>query len=90
MAQATARYAKTIQQQQGRVYGLSRQPKEGARVWYYLLVDPRKEKRFLTLWNGNKALDLADFGEVIARGFGTAPKELAAQLAAEYDLIVHA
>lgn len=70
------------------LYGLSYAPENSERIYYYLLIDPNKEKAFRDALKGKQSFNLKDYATVIASGFGEPPEELKEQLRLKYNAIL--
>lgn len=68
-----------------RIYGLKAIDADGYQAWYFVNVDPLKERAFLQAIKG-KALNFTEFGTIIASGFGDGPDEdTVAELKSAWD-----
>lgn len=68
-----------------RIYGLKAIDADGYQAWYFVNVDPVKERAFLQAIKG-KQLNFNDFGTIIASGFGDGPdRDTVTTLKEEFD-----
>ncbi len=70
------------------LYALSYAPENSERIYYFLLVDPDKEKSFQHALNGKAAFNIKDFATVIASGTGDPPEGLKEQMLKKYNAIL--
>ena len=65
-----------------RVYGLSHTTDDGVSEYYFILIEPVKEKAFQRALCGTSAVRLEDFGTVVGYGRGEPSPQLKARTAA--------
>lgn len=68
-----------------RLYGLWQVLEDGRRAWYYILINPIKENRFLRAMQNKETFDLTDYGEIVASGFGYPPETVKQRMREEYN-----
>lgn len=66
------------------LYGITHEPPRGRKVFFYLLVDPIKEKAFLKAMESSDSLNLLYYGTIVAAGYGEPPQELIDKLEERY------
>ncbi len=67
-------WAEKTQRSRGENVYLVRGKDNGRNAWYYVLVDPLKISLFLRMIEAG-SLNLEDYGEVLASGWGTDPPD---------------
>lgn len=71
------------------VHKLKAKDSTGRWAYYFVLVKPRMEARFMAAIEGDGMVDLEDYGRVIGSCYGTEPtEELRAILKERYDFDV--
>ena len=70
------------------LYALSYAPENSERIYYYLLVDPKKEESFRAALAGTEAFNIKDYATVIASGYGDPPEDLKEQMRLKYNAIL--
>jgi len=71
------------------VHKLKAKDSTGRWAYYFVLVEPVKERRFLDAIRGEGVVNLEDFGRVIASNYGEEPSEAVRKmLKARYDFDV--
>jgi hypothetical protein len=56
----------------------------GHRTYYFLHIDPLRQPLFENAMRGTKNIDLEDFGDIIASGYGEASSEIRAAITRKY------
>lgn len=79
-------FASDIALQKARVYGMRTTLDNGKRAYYYVQIDPVKEKAFLKAMKGTETFSLLDFGDIIEWGYGEPSEELKKLMKAKYKL----
>lgn len=65
------------------LYGITYAPPNSRRIYYFVLVDPRKERAFLKeLESAEGSMNLTYFGTIVAAGYGE-PSDLLKNLLQE-------
>jgi len=68
------------------VYYLRHRPSEGRPCYFFILVDPKKEKALLSHIDSDVTFDLKEYGEIIDSGFGEeAPAQVIEWVTKWYD-----
>lgn len=67
-----------------RFYGLNYAPVGGKKEYYFLLVEPPKEKAFLRALQGTDSFNLKNYGTIVACGYGDAPEAVKHQMQEHY------
>ena len=70
-----------------RVYGLRYTLLDGSKCYYFLLVDPLKEKAFNRALNGGDAFRLEDYGRLMGQGKGEPSQELKDRISSVYNIV---
>lgn len=70
-----------------RVYGLEYTFPDGRDAYYFILINPPKERAFLKALEGDREFDLKDFGEIIRSGYGKPPAEVKKEMKEKYNVI---
>ncbi len=82
MSGFAAKYA----QKEERVHLITHRPVEREPEYFFLLVNPLKENKLTQLLGRDgERINLTEFGEVLASGYGEPPKELIAEMEAKYN-----
>lgn len=66
---------KIIAQKGHLVHKLKAKDSTGRWAYYFVLVEPHREKAFLDALKSEETIDLEDFGKVIASCYGEEPNE---------------
>lgn len=79
-------FATKLRQERSNVHPLTYTTDEGRTHYFFLLVDHAKEPKFLKLLESKEGkINLTEFGEILASGYGEPPKELIAEMEAKYN-----
>lgn len=78
-------FASRAASQKTRFYGLTYTPQGRPQEYYYLLVDPLKEKAFLRALDGQDAFALREYGVIVASGFGEPSDALKQEMREKYN-----
>jgi hypothetical protein len=78
-------WASKILSEKERLYGLSHRFAHGLVAYYFILVDPVKEQRFLRTLSSKEPIELTQYGEIVASGWGEAPPALIESLKKKYN-----
>ncbi len=70
-----------------RVYGMRYTTPAGQQEYYFLLVDPLKEKAFQRAIKGAVSFKLEEYGTVVGQGLGEPSQQLKDRICAAYDVI---
>jgi len=70
------------------LYGLSCAPENHERIYYFLLVEPDKERAFLDAIAGTEPFNIKDYATIIASGEGEPPEALKEQMRIKYNAIL--
>jgi hypothetical protein len=71
------------------IHKLKARDSTGRWAYYFVLVEPAKERRFMAAIAGDGMIDLEDFGRVVASNYGEAPSDDVRKLLKEkYDFDV--
>ena len=71
------------------IHKLKAKDSTGRWAYYFVLVDPVKERQFIKAIEGEGMIDLENFGEVIASNYGEEPSDDVLQMLKErYDFDV--
>ncbi len=57
------------------IHKLKAKDSTGRWAYYFMLVEPQREKSFLAAIDGTGMIDLTDFGRVVASNYGEEPTE---------------
>ena len=68
-----------------RFYGLEFMPRDKPKEYYFLLIEPWKEKAFLRALDTEGNVNLHNFGEIVASGFGDVPDAVKDDMRLRYD-----
>ena len=68
------------------LYHLTVAPPRGKKIYYYVLVDPNKERAFLKALDGEESFNLTSFGTIVAAGYGDPSEELKHVLSERYNI----
>jgi hypothetical protein len=81
---------KVISSQGDYFYKVNATDATGRRAYYYIIVDKLKLRQFLALKSDGR-YDLAEYGNIIASGYGEEPPEITKKLLKEkygFDIVV--
>lgn len=70
-----------------RVYGLSHTTDDGISEYYFILIEPVKEKAFQRALCGTSAVRLEEFGTVVGYGRGEPSPQLKARISSLYNVV---
>jgi hypothetical protein len=57
------------------IHKLKAKDSTGRWAYYFVLIEPSKEKSFMAALDSTESIDLEDFGKVIASNYGEEPSE---------------
>ncbi len=79
-------FAERIQAQRNRMYYLRFMPADGRSAYYFVLVDPPKEKSFLKALKGTEVFNLEEYGTIVKSGYGDPSPELKKEMKEKYNI----
>lgn len=78
-------FSSSVMADKSRLYLLRYQPEAGTKIFYFLLVNPLKEKAFLKAMSGTEAFNINEYGKIVASGYGEPSEEVKQQMRDLYD-----
>ncbi len=84
LPQKHSHWSKKLVAENNRLYGLWQVLEDGRRAWYYILIDPVKESRFLRAMKNKETFTLTEYGEIVDSGFGYPSESVKQRMRDEY------
>lgn len=66
------------------LYEINNRQEDGRVSYFFVLIDPVKEKAFFKAYHNNKECLLSDYGTIVASGWGEPPESVKQRMREEY------